>query len=666
MHPKMFLAPITVICLVVGACSQPRPAGTAAPGAILPTGDSPEPMAVQTTGALVEFDACEDFLDYVVSHAVDIVGPYGLDPLVVWDRFGGMERALAADEGATVTTQGSGSGVPDFSGTNVQVAGVDEPDIVKTDGERIVVLADADLIVVDVTGDEPVEVGRMNVDDLAVQGMLFTGDTVLLFGSIWHQQPIPFERALAGFAPAPASPTVEIVEVDITAEPKEVRTMTIDGAFVSGRLAGDSVRLVVTSSPVGFEWSYPTGSGLRAEREAIEKNQEIVRNSTADNWIPYYIVTDVDGDVVEEGVLFDCERATHPREFSGLQMLSVVTIDPEGDLDVVDATGVLATGETVYSSPQSLYVATQNWQTWTWLRTSEPSSAPDGPTTEIHMFDVTDPDVTSYVASGSVDGYLMNQFAMDEHEGMLRVATTTSPSGWGVDSEAESRVTVLRPVLNDLIRVGMVDGLGETEQIYSVRFLGDVAYVVTFRQTDPLYTIDLSDPRDPKVMGELEMPGYSAYLHPLQGGLMLGVGQDATDTGQIQGTQVSLFDVTDLSHPTRLDTFTLDEGTSSQVEYNHHAFLYWDGVAIIPVQQYWWDEGKDETFIGAIGLRVDESGEIRHLGDLVHPGGDEPDRDWRAQILRSVAIGDSLFTVSTKGIMRSDLESLDEIAWMGF
>ncbi|HXV71598.1 MAG TPA: beta-propeller domain-containing protein [Acidimicrobiia bacterium] len=623
-------------------------------------------MALHTTGALVEFDACEDFLDYVISHAVDIVGPYGLDPLVVWDRFGGMERAMAADEGATVTTQGSGSGVPDFSGTNVQVAGVDEPDIVKTDGERIVVLADADLIVVDVTGDEPVEVGRMNVDDLAVQSMLLTGDTVLLFGSIWHQQPIPFERDLAGLAPAPATPTVEIVEVDITAEPKEVRTMTIDGAFVSGRLAGDSVRLVVTSSPVGFEWSYPTGSGLRAERDAIEKNQEIVRNSTADNWIPYYIVTDTDGDVVEEGVLFDCERATHPREFSGLQMLSVVTIDPGGDLDVVDATGVLATGETVYSSPRSLYVATQNWQTWTWLRTSDASTAPDGPTTEIHMFDVTDPDVTSYVASGSVDGYLMNQFAMDEHEGMLRVATTTSPTGWGADSEAESRVTVLRPILNDLIRVGMVDGLGETEQIYSVRFLGDVAYVVTFRQTDPLYTIDLSDPRDPKVMGELEIPGYSAYLHPLQGGLMLGVGQDATDTGQIQGTQVSLFDMTDLSNPTRLDTFTLDEGTSSEVEYNHHAFLYWDGVAIIPVQQYWWDEGKDETFIGAIGLRVDESGEIRHLGDLVHPGGDEPDRDWRAQILRSVAIGDSLFTVSTKGIMRSDLESLDEIAWMGF
>lgn len=666
MRPKMFLALIAVICLVVGACSQPRPAGTAAPDAILPTGDSPEPMALHTTGALVEFDACEDFLDYVISHAVDIVGPYGLDPLVVWDRFGGMERAMAADEGATVTTQGSGSGVPDFSGTNVQVAGVDEPDIVKTDGERIVVLADADLIVVDVTGDEPVEVGRMNVDDLAVQSMLLTGDTVLLFGSIWHQQPIPFERDLAGLAPAPATPTVEIVEVDITAEPKEVRTMTIDGAFVSGRLAGDSVRLVVTSSPVGFEWSYPTGSGLRAERDAIEKNQEIVRNSTADNWIPYYIVTDTDGDVVEEGVLFDCERATHPREFSGLQMLSVVTIDPGGDLDVVDATGVLATGETVYSSPRSLYVATQNWQTWTWLRTSDASTAPDGPTTEIHMFDVTDPDVTSYVASGSVDGYLMNQFAMDEHEGMLRVATTTSPTGWGADSEAESRVTVLRPILNDLIRVGMVDGLGETEQIYSVRFLGDVAYVVTFRQTDPLYTIDLSDPRDPKVMGELEIPGYSAYLHPLQGGLMLGVGQDATDTGQIQGTQVSLFDMTDLSNPTRLDTFTLDEGTSSEVEYNHHAFLYWDGVAIIPVQQYWWDEGKDKTFIGAIGLRVDESGKIRHLGDLVHPGGDEPDRDWRAQILRSVAIGDSLFTVSTKGIMRSDLESLDEIAWMGF
>lgn len=572
---------------------------------------------------------------------------------------------MAADD-AGPTTDGAGEGIPDFSSTNVQVKGVDEPDIVKTDGERIVVLADRDLIVVDVTGDEPDEVGRLHVGDLSVQGLFLSGDTVVLFGSVWNHRPIPAGREMAAVAPLPGSPTIQIVEVDISARPEKARTMEIDGAFVSGRMVGDSIRLVVTSSPVGFEWSYPTGSGLRAEREAIEKNREIVRNSTEENWIPYFVITDAEGDVVEEGTLFDCDRATHPKQFSGLDMLSVVTVGIGDGLATVDATGVLATGDTVYSSPENLYVATQNWQTWTWLRTGEETDAPDGPVTEIHMFDISDDDTTSYVASGSVEGFLLNQFAMDEHEGMLRVATTTSPSGWGGGADSESRVTVLRPIASRLIRVGLVDGLGETEQIYSVRFMGDVAYVVTFRQTDPLYAIDLTDPRHPEVMGELEIPGYSAYLHPLDNGLLLGVGQDATDEGQIQGTQVSVFDVTDLSDPTRLDTFTLNKGTSSEVEYNHHAFLYWDGLAVVPVQQYWWEEGKDEMFMGAIGLRIDDSGEIDDLGDIVHPGGDDTSWDWRAQILRSVAIGDHLFTVSAKGIMKSDLDTLDQIAWMGF
>ncbi|HEX6221187.1 MAG TPA: beta-propeller domain-containing protein [Acidimicrobiia bacterium] len=661
---KRLLGPVVALGLALGACSGTEFAA-ASPDAALPGGTLPAPEAVRTAGALVQFDACEAFLDYVISHAVDIVGPYGLDPHVVWETFG-MERAMATEDDGAVAPDGGEGSVSGFSGTNVQVEGVDEPDIVKTDGERIVVLADGHLIVVDVTGDESRELGRLEVGDLSVHSLFLSRDTVLLFGSIWSHRPIPLAREEIGIAPVPASPTVHIVEVDISGEPEKVRTTEIDGAFVSGRMVGDSARLVITSGPVGFEWSYPTGSGLRAERAAIEKNQQIVRDSTPENWIPYYIVTDADGDVVDEGTLFDCDRAAHPEDFSGLDMLSVVTVDLVGGLDVVDATGVLATGDTVYSSAQNLYVATQNWQTWTWLGTGIEADAPDGPKTEIHMFDISNPDLTSYVASGFVEGYLLSQFAMDEHEGMLRVASTTTPSGWRGGSDSESRVTVLRPIADGLVRVGMVDGLGATEQIYSVRFMGDVGYVVTFRQTDPLYTIDLSDPRNPEIVGELEIPGYSAYLHPLGEGLLMGVGQDATDDGRVLGTQVSVFDVTDSSDPIRLDTFTLSEGTNSEVEYNHHAFLYWDGLAVIPVQQYWWDDDKDEMFMGAIGLRVAGDGDIVDLGEITHPGGDDREWDWRAQILRSVAIEDSLFTVSAKGIMKSDLDTLDELSWLGF
>ncbi len=252
---------------------------------------------------------------------------------------------------------------------------------------------------------------------------------------------------------------------------------------------------------------------------------------------------------------------------------------------------------------------------------------------------------------------------MDEHQGMLRVASTTTPNWWGSGPDSESRVTVLSEDDDQLVAIGMVDGLGKTEQIYSVRFIGDVAYVVTFRQTDPLYTVDLSDPSDPEVVGELKIPGFSAYLHPLGPGLLMGVGQDATDQGRVLGSQVSIFDVSDPSDPVRLDTYTLSQGTNSQVEYDHHAFLYWNGLAMIPVQQWWWDGDKDEVFMGAVGLTVGDDGELTELGKVIHPGGDE-DWDWRAQIQRSIVVDDAVYTISSKGIMKSDLATLGTLEWL--
>ncbi|HET9258997.1 MAG TPA: beta-propeller domain-containing protein [Acidimicrobiia bacterium] len=644
------------MAFVVGACTS---AGAALDK--LPDGTLPAPKSVRAAGALVQFEECDVFLDYVITHGVELVGPYGLGG-DMWAF--PMGRAITDTTAAAAEESAQGGGSDgEFSGTNVQVEGVDEPDMVKTDGERIVLLAEGDLIVVDVTGPEPVEVGRLAIGDLSVQNLFLSGDRVLLFGSVWSAVPIPFSEDRM-IAPVPDTPTIRIVEVDISSDPELVRTMSIDGAFVSGRMVDDSVRLVLSSGPVGFEWSYPTGSGLRAEREAIEENQQIIRDSSPDNWIPYYLVTDADGNVIDEGTLFDCERAGHPEEFSGLDMLSVVTIDLASGIQVVDATGVLATGDIVYSSEQNLYVATQRWSDWRWLETGEVSERPEGPTTEIHMFDVSSADISEYVASGSVDGYLLNQFSMDEHNGVLRVATTTSPNGWGADAESESKITVLRPGDASLAKIGEVGGLGKSEQIYSVRFMGDVGYVVTFRQTDPLYTIDLSDPSAPAMVGELKIPGYSAYLHPVGEGLVMGVGQDATDTGQVLGTQVSIFDVSDLANPQRVDTFTLSEGTNSQVEYDHHAFLYWKGLTVIPVQKYWWDEEKEEMFMGAIALRVAESGELEDLGEIIHPGGEDPNWNGQSQILRSAVIGDALYTISADGVLKSDLVSLDDLAWL--
>ena len=154
---------------------------------------------------------------------------------------------------------------------------------------------------------------------------------------------------------------------------------------------------------------------------------------------------------------------------------------------------------------------------------------------------------------------------------------------------------VLRPQGDQLVEVGSLGGLGKGEQIYAVRFLGTQAYVVTFKQVDPLYVVDLAEPTAPRLAGELKIPGYSAYLHPVGDGLLLGVGQSATEDGQVQGTQLSLFDVRDPANPIQVSTLLL--GGRSEAEWDHHAFRYWPetdastgetvGTIVIPSSPMW-------------------------------------------------------------------------------
>ncbi len=162
------------------------------------------------------------------------------------------------------------------------------------------------------------------------------------------------------------------------------------------------------------------------------------------------------------------------------------------------------------------------------------------------------------------------------------------------------------------MQLGQVGGLGKGEQIHAVRFLGDTGYVVTFRQVDPLYTLDLSDPAKPRAVGELKIRGYSAYLHPLEPGLLLGVGQDASERGATLGTQVSLFDVSDPARPSRLHQWTVPGGSSSEAEWDHHAFLWWapSKLAVLPVESW----QRRASFAGAVGLSVDRSGGIAEAG----------------------------------------------------
>ena len=239
-------------------------------------------------------------------------------------------------------------------------------------------------------------------------------------------------------------------------------------------------------------------------------------------------------------------------------------------------------GQMIYASKSSLYVATQRWTEQGELENGKPPRQ----TTALHRFDISDPLRARYRASGEVTGYVINQFAMSEHDGVLRVASTEFPLWWGgAQTDSESFVTTLEQRGGQLVKLGRQGGLGKGERIFGVRFIGDVGYVVTFRQVDPLYVVDLSRPSDPVVRGELKIRGYSAYLHPLGSDLLLGLGQDATEEGRVLGTQVSTFDVSDPRRPALLRRVTLGKAWS-EAEWDHHAFLYWPRatLAVLPVQ----------------------------------------------------------------------------------
>ena len=669
---RRFILLLLTIALVASACGT----GTATTTTNT-NGSGNGNVAGLFAGALVQFNHCNDLLDWIRGEALERVGPWGLDGTGGPWMWAMDDVAMAVEESAdsggaprnTPTAAPGGSDGEDFSTTNVQEVGVDEPDIVKTDGKRIVAVSDQRVYVIDVTGDAPVLLDSISVDNVWVSEIVMSGDRILVLGnSDYYSLPGGGAREIS---PGPwGSPLTVITEINMS-DPTDLeidRELFLDGSYLSARMVGDTVRIVLRAFPTGLEFEYPTSSGLRAERDAEKANRAIIENSTIDNWVPYYVLEDHRGGVstTTEGNLLACNQTFHPEEFSGFGMLTVLTVDLSEGIDPDKATGVMADGETVYASSDSLYVATTRWIDWQLLEDEDAfEEETEGYTTAIHKFDISDPNETVYKATGEVPGHLLSQWSMSEHNGNLRVATTDAGSWWGWRTdESESFVTILEDNNGKLEQTGQVGGLGLGEQIYAVRMMGDTGYVVTFRQVDPLYVIDLSDPTNPTIEGELKILGYSAYLHPIEDGLLIGVGQDATEEGRVLGTQIAVFDVSDPANPQRLHRMTLEDG-SSEVEYDHRAFLHWPatGLTVVPIQRWSWDESKGEDFFaGAVGIKASRDG-IEKINTVTHME-DSIEYEWDAQIRRSVVIGDSLYTISYKGLLKSDLETLEDQAFL--
>lgn len=637
-----------------GEASASTPTSTTTSASTTTTGAGKVEAASSGDAAgLRQFDTCRGVVDEARKQASRYVTPYGL-PFPGYARGSGdvlssgdgaarttaapaasASQSGAGDTGASggATSAGSApSGATEYSGTNLQEAGVDEPDIVKNDADVAFTLNGTRLrsVLFD-AGGTPRNGDAIDLDVTAGAELLRVEDEVVVLSST-----------------AAFSTRIVVVDASDPSALQIARQFEVEGRYLSARQVGDTIRLVVTQNGPAFDFVYPTSGAPADQQAALAHNRAAIGRATLAEWLPD-VTIDQKTRLVPAPA---CDDVYLTQSFAGPGSTSVVTISPsEGK--VLDAASVMATATEVYSTADDLYVATSSWQ-------AGPETSAGGEVTEIHRFDISDPTRSVYEASGTVPGHLLRppwfvpsgpvaQWAMSENDGDLRVATTVDgPNG------TENQVTVLRAAGSALAPIGSLTGIARGEQLYAVRFMGDRGYVVTYRRVDPLFVLDLSDPSKPRSVGELKMPGYSAYLHPIGDGLLLGIGQDdANNDGIADGTQASVFDVSDPARPTRVAQLDIGpRGTIAGVESDPRSFTWWQRPARAVLTVTNWSDPNG--FRGAVALEPGRSS-IREIGRLADS---EPPRRCWMPALRTRIIGDTLIVFSPFGVRTGSLDDL--------
>lgn len=608
--------------------------------------------AYAMAGALQPFSSCDNVLkyfkdqapDYLIQRAGGIVASRTTDAGPPGAERAAPKAGRAADSSGTTTQPGSAP--PEHSTTNVQEAGVDEPDIVKTDGMRIVAVAQARVHLIAVNGGTMSL--RSTLPDPMVRNVFLSGDRVLVFSS---QTVKPSEP---GSSRAGQQAELSMYDISNLSNPQHLASLTIDGDVLDARLVGSQVRVATVSAPDVDAPSPVYSPDGEISQKSKDELRTAIAKTTVDNWIPAYTLRDGAGAQVANGRLVDCADLAHPEKFSGLDTLAVSSFDIGSSLQSRNTVGVIAGGQQIYGTDTATYVSTTDW--------SRDGSAAK---TSLHKFSTTPSGATTYQGSGEVPGTLLNQYAMSEYDGVLRVASTVSERrGWVNSRQAtEGLVTTLAEQDGALRQLGQVGGLGrqDNESIRAVRFIGELGYIVTFRQTDPLYVLDLRNPASPKVLGELKIPGYSGYLHPIGENLLIGVGQSGLDSstptpsrrsGQI-GLQFSLFDISDPASPRRIDTQTYGGG-SAAAEFDPKAFLYWQprNLIIAPTNLHG-DYRGHGAFSGLVLLRANQDGLVE-LGRIATSQA-------YGSVNRSVVIGDTIYTLSDLALQANSIDTHREI-----
>ena len=507
----------------------------------------------------------------------------------------------------------------------------------------------------------------------------------------------------------------KITVLDLTnrSSPQVTRELYIEGSYQTARESGGTVRMVSygwmevygLQTWLEFDYTYWDLDWESPEREkrwmekmneTIAYNDKIIDSTPLDNLIPRIYEksgSNITTHKYSESGEGNCQDFAAASDGAGQGVTSILTLDLLEDTFSFNADHILSNWATVYASGNVMVMAESAWDSW-WFWGDEDTE--NNEMTNLHVFDISSPGQTDYIASGRINGTIQDQFSLSEYNGNIRVCSTTGQWGrwWMEDPEPMvSHVFVLGLNVEETQYdvIGHVGGIAEDEQIWSARFMGDKAYLVTFRNIDPLWTIDLSEPTNPRVIGELEVPGVSTYIHPMGDDHLLTIGIAGDEDGLEWGvTQISIFDVSDFSNPVLESSLRLTPTPEneydwsysySEATYEHKAFQYWeaDGLLAIPMstQRYYSDVKEIDgrlyyasgyEYISKLMLINAKPGEDLAIYDEIdHSSFYNSSYSWDSpDVRRSIFMGggDYIYAISEKGVTAHKVDTMEKTGFV--
>lgn len=571
----------------------------------------------------------------------------------------------AADDGSL-----GGEAPPSYSTTNVQVAGVDEPDIVKTDGIYLYVVANQTIYIIkaypvfDATILAQIRVTNVSISNIFIRdnNLVVFGNTGGFYGYPLLEDGLKEDEGRLGMWWGGIQQTViNVYDIGERTNPTLAKEIRIDGGYFDARLIDEYVYVVAT------EYTYQIFYAVD------EKNYTLS--------IPQICIDNISENISAQDIYY-----VDVPEISDT-MTHVISLNLDTK-DVVQKSFLLGSSQTMYVSRHSIFLASVHYPYYPLLREDGSTFSTNNEViTILHKISIDTGDI-AYIAQGKVPGYILNQFSMDEFNGFFRIATT-SGNNWMEGSQTQNNIYILD---ENLKQVSKIENIAPGESIYAARFLGNRAYLVTFVQVDPLFTLDLSDPYNPQILGELKIPGYSNYLHPYDENHIIGIGKEVDSTNftfaAIQGLKIALFDVSDIEQPKEVAKVVIgDRGTDSPALYDHKAFLFdrEKELLVIPVSLYEiTQEVKDRyiesqgmeplygefTFQGAYVYRLSLETGFELRGRITHQTSEQmqypEDYYWywgmsNTDITRTLYIADILYTISDSMVKMNNLSDLSEI-----